>query len=222
MDYATLQSTVLDRLSMSTDDPAASSVGGIVNEALHELETAGGPSGWSWSRLMFQADQPISALDSNGSFLMDDFIGTSALDVLKILSIEVLYQSNYFQPLQFIGHGEAANSYPTTITGIPQAWYAEGDRVYIYPTPDTTYTYRIRVVTMEPDLVNTTDTPGVPAVFHSAIVEHALMIYYELLQDTAHMQATQQRVDRWIKRMESYGPQTATSPRVMVREPLVG
>ena len=138
----------------------------------------------------------------------------SVVEVVKILEIESFYQGSYFYPMQYISPGQAHQNYPSSMTGIPDAWYAEGGQVFVFPTPDTTTTFRTRYVFREPDLTSDSDVPQLPSVFHSAIVESALCLYYELLQDTAKLQATQSRVDRWVKKMETYGPQTGTSPRV--------
>ncbi len=208
MDFGTLKATVLDRISMASDDPAAASVGGLVNEALHELEAIPA-SGWPWMR-----SRQSPTLAPLSAYSLMDIANESVVEVVKILSIEVFYQGSYFMPMQFVSAGEAAQDWPSNLTGIPEAWYAEGDMVYVFPTPDTATSFRTRYVFREPDLTLDADVPQLPTVFHSAIVESALALYYELLQDTAKLQATQARVDRWIKKMETYGPQTATSPRV--------
>ncbi len=204
MDFGTLKATVLDRISMASDDPAAASVGGLINEALHELEAVPA-AGWQWMRA--QDSYSTAAV----AFSFTDI--PSAASIVKILEIEVLYQNDYV-PMEFVSAGEAHRDYPTSQTGIPEAWYAEGTTIYVFPLPSGVQMYRFRYVFAEPDLTLDVDEPTLPAVFHSAVVESALGLYYELLQDTAKLQATQSRVDRWIKRMETYGPQTGRSPRV--------
>lgn len=216
MDFAALQAAVLGRLSMGSDDPDAAKVPGYINEALHELETAGGPSGWPWLR-----EQTTVTVAAAATYAFSTLV-TDGDTTLKILDMQVLYQTSYYQPMTFMSPVEAENYYRYVTTATPEAWYAEGGLVFVFPTPAGDTTFKLRTLKMEPDLSEGTDTPVMPSVFHSAIVEAALALHYEALQDTAKMQATQARVDRWIKRMEVYGPQTATSPRVAVRDPLLG
>lgn len=215
MDFTTLKSRVLTRLSMSSTDPAASDAGSLVNEALHELETAVG-NGWPWMRRRYETTLSTSA----DAYTFADLTGEATLSISKILDISTLYQSNYWQKLDFISPTEAEQQYPTEVTGPSEAWYGEGGQVWLYPQPVAGSTFRVRALTVEPDLTADSDEPILPSWFHGAVIEAAAAIYYETLQDTAKLQATQSRVDRWVDRMKRYGPQTATSPRVAVREPL--
>lgn len=214
MDYSTLKSTVLDRLSMSTDDPAAAAVGGYVNEALHEIETSTS-DGWSWMRQT--VDLTTTAGTGSYTFATIGALTTGALTVSKILDVKVYRSSGYYSPMDLIAPNEAELLYPSTTSAIPESWFTEASTLYIYPAPDAAYQLRIRVVTVEPDLTGSGSTPILPTVFHSAVVESACAIYYESLQDTAKMQATQQRVDRWVDRMKRYGPEYQRAPRVTTR-----
>lgn len=211
MDYAALQSAVLGRLSMGSDDPDATKVAGYVNEALHEIESAGGPTGWSWLR-----EQTTVTVSAAATYAFSTLV-TDGDTTLKILDMQVLYQTSYYQPMTFMSPVEAENYYRYVDTATPEAWYAEGGLVYVFPTPPGDTTFKLRTLKMEPDLVLPTDTPIMPSVFHSAIVEAALALHYESLQDTAKMQATQQRVDRWVDRMKRYGPEYQRAPRVTTR-----
>ncbi len=215
MNYTQLQSRLLTRLSMDSTDPAAADAGALINEGLHELETAVG-NGWPWMRVRYETVLSTSA----DAYTFEDLTGNPSIDISKILDISVLYQSSYWQKLDFVSPTEAEQQYPLDFTGPPEAWYGEGSQVWMYPQPTAGSTVRVRALTVEPDLSATTDTPVMPTWYHGAIVEAACAIFYETLQDTAKLQATQARVDRWVDRMKRYGPQTQTAPRVAVREPL--
>ncbi len=215
MDFAALKARVLTRLSMDSTDAAAADAGNLVNEGLHELETAVGP-GWPWMRAKYEVTLSTSA----DSYTFADLTGETTLSISKILDITTLYQTTYWQKLDFVSPTEAEQQYPVEFTGPPESWYGEGGQVWLYPQPTAGTTVRTRALTVEPDLSGSSDTPIMPSWYPGAIVEAALCLYYETLQDTAKLQATQARVDRWVDRMKRYGPQTATAPRVAVREPL--
>lgn len=212
MDYSTLQARVLNRLgNMSSGDPVASLTDEYVNEALHLIETAV-PNGWPWMRTYVNFTTTVNTASYAFSAI------SSTVSVSKILDVKFIAQSGYYQPLQLIGAEEADQNYPSSISGLPESFYAEGQTLYIYPTPDSAYSVRARVTYTEPDLSFSTATPVLPTVFHSAIVEGALSLMYETLQDTNRLAASQARFDQWIDRMRKYGPEYEGAPRVRVRE----
>lgn len=211
MNYAALQTRVLRRLNMSTTDPAADLVGDYINEALHNIETYA-PNGWPWMRTI----SSITTVAGTNNYAFTT-IGTTAY---KVLDAKVLLQTNYFQPLTLIGPEEADQNYPATQTSVPEAYYAEASRLYIYPTPDAAYTIKVRAVIAETDLATPTDEPVLPSLFHAAIVEGALMLMYETLQDSTRLAIAQARLQDWIERMKRYGQQYQGVPRIRVREEL--
>lgn len=216
MDFSTLQSRVLTRLNMDTTDPAAPAVGDLVNEAIHDIETATS-DGWPWMRQTVD----LTLTSGTGSYT---FAAIAALTVNpvasvgKVLSAKVLRQSSYYDPLKLLSVEESAYNYPTTNSGIPESFWVEGQKLYIYPTPDGAYSVRLRVVCYEPDLTSSTSSPVMPSVYHSAIVDTTVALYYMTLQDVAKMQAAQQRADRWIDRLKRNSPEYKSAPRVAVRD----
>lgn len=214
MDLTALTAAVLARLSMMSDDPEAANATGYINAGLHEIEMSVS-DGWSWMR------QTVDLTTTNGtasySFATLSALTSGALTVSKILDVKALLQQGYYTPMDLIAPGEAELLYPSVVGSIPEAWFCEGSTLYVYPTPDAAYTLRVRLVTVEPDLVDGTDTPVMPTIYHSAVVDAACALHYEGLQDTAKMQATQARVDRIIDRMKRYAPEYKAAPRVTTR-----
>ncbi len=199
---------------MSTGDPAAGLVDEYVNEALHYLETAA-PDGWPWMRQSIT----LSTTASTDSYTFATIGAVPATDVTvsKILSGKIL-RSTVYVDLTMMSPAEAVEVYPSTTAGVPEAFFVEGSTLYLYPTPDAVYSIVLRVVTTEPDISVSTVSPILPAVFHSAVVDTACLIYYEQLQDSPKMAMLEQKVDRHIKRMREYGRQYPAAPKIKVRD----
>lgn len=211
MDYSTVQTRVLNRLNMSSDDPSASFVDEYTNEALHMLEIAH-PTGWPWMRRVYT----FTTTPGTASY---DFTVISSAPVLStILSVKLLGASSGYAPLTLISPGEAEQIYPATTSRIPESYYAEGRTLYLYPTPDSAYTVSVRAVITETDLGGATSTPVLPVVYHSAWVEQTLLLMYETLQDDAKVEMTQKRLNRWVSDMQKHGREYAGAPGVRVRE----
>lgn len=209
MNFQTLQSTLLARMSMGTDDPAAVAAGDLVNEAIALVETAH-PNGWPWLR--HTATFTTSTNVATYAFSRVDPTYT----VMKVLDAKVAYQTTY-QPLELMSPEEASRTYiGTTSTDVPRYYSAEAHALTLYPTPNTTYTTVVRTVISEPQLAGS-QSPLMPVAFHGSIISAGLVLYYETLQDTARLQAAGQRFDSWIKRMEVYARETRGTPRVRYR-----
>jgi len=209
VDYSTLQSRTLARLNMSTNDPAAANVDEYVNEALHYLETAS-PDGWPWMRTT------INTTISAASYTFTQL--SASQTVAKVLSVKVLANNTYY-PLGLRSQDELDQLYPIpSSTGTPESFNVEGQSLYVYPTPETSYTARLRVIVTEPDLGGNTSTPVIPVVFHSAVVEAALLLMYETLQDETRRATQEKKVGMWVDRMRRYGMPYESSPKIRVRE----
>ena len=124
-----------------------------------------------------------------------------------------------WRPLEFRTQDELDQLYSSnTNTGIPESFNVEGLGLTVHPTPDTSYRTKIRVITAEPDLGGSGSTPVMPTVFHSAIVEAALLLMYETLQDGNRVGQQEQKVKMWVDRMKGYGVPYESSPRIRVRD----
>lgn len=211
MNYAAVQTRVRSRLNTDTDDPLSSSLGGLVNEALHYLDSAS-PTGWPWTRTI----GTFSTVNGTSAYAFTTIDATHTL--AKVLGLKVLVQTNYYEPLNLLGPDEAWQIYPSTLTRRPESYFVEGETVYLAATPDEVYTIGYRGVVSEPDLATDADEPILPVTFHGALVEATLLLAYQTLQDTPKMQATEQRVNSWLTRMRTYGVERPANLGVRVRD----
>lgn len=216
MDYATLQSRVLGRLNTDSADPVAANVGYWVNDALHYLESTSA-EGYPWMRQTITLT--TTANDRDYTFTQLGALTSNGATINKILDASILSQSVYL-PLDLINDETSTLYYGGTTAGTPEAWFAEGQMFYLYPTPASADTVRLRVTAIEPDLGGSTSTPVIPTVFHGAIIDAALVEAYQTLQDQARLQQQEKKVDEWIIRMRKYGAEYASAPKITVRDPL--
>lgn len=215
MNFGELKTRVLARLATDSNDPVSGNADEYVNEGIHYLETMA-PDGWPWMRQEVTMTTSVAAY----TFPQLGTLTTSTLAVAKILSVKVL-NGSYWQPLDFCTIDEADQMYPNTSrTGPPESYTVDGNTVTLYPTPDTSYTTKIRVVTVEPDMTGSSSTPVLPTHFHGAIIDAACVVAYGELQDDKRMELYEGKVSRWIDRFRRYGNQAEASPRIKVREHL--
>lgn len=215
VNFSELQSRVLARLSTDTSDPVADLADSYVNEGIHYLETMA-PDGWPWMRQQVTMTTTVAAY----TFTQLATLTTDSVAVSKILSVKVL-NGSYWQPLEYRTIDEADQLYPIADqAGPPEAYTVDANTVTLYPTPDTSYTTQMRVVTVEPELSAGSSTPILPTVFHGAIVDAAALVAYGELQDDKRMELYEGKVARWVDRFRRYGNQAEASPKIRVREHL--
>ena len=217
MDQSTFISRVAGRLNMDSSDPAYSSITGYVDEGLHWLETAA-PEGWPWMRRTLTLTTTASTGEYSFSTL--GALVTPSVGVSRILDCKILYETTIYKPMDLISPETADVFFGSTTTDFPEAWYAEGQTLYLYPTPDAAYTVKVRVVYTETDLGGGSSTPVLPVVFHGAVIDAALMTAYQRLQDTARVEEQRRLLQDWIERMRRYGSEYAAAPKITVRDPL--
>ena len=213
MDQSTLVSRVATRLNIDSNDPLYSSLTGFVDEAIHYLET-GSPDGWPWMRTR------ITTTVTTGVYTFTQLDATQTIS--KVLSVKVGSSTSGYNPLELRSADEIDQLYPdTTQTGLPESYLVEGSTLRIYPTPDSTYTAEVRVVVTEADLGGSSSTPSLPVVFHTAIIDAALLFAYQALNDDRKTATQESRVAQHVQRMRTYGQEYESSPRIRVREWLV-
>lgn len=217
MDQSTFVTRLAGRLNITSSDPLYASLDEYVNEAFHYLEGTA-DEGYPWYR------QRLSLTTTSGtqtySFDTIGALATPDVTVSKILDCSVMPTSTVIQPMDLINWETADIRYGTTNTGTPDAWLAEGRTLYLFPTPDAAYTVKVRVVHAENDLGGSGSTPVLPTFFHSAVIDAALLIAYQQLQDVNRMETQQRRVDEWVQRMKRYGAEYIAAPKVTVRDPI--
>ena len=215
MDFTALQTRVRNRLNMSTDDPVEDLVDEYVNEGLHVVDMAN-PTGWPW----LYATANFTTTTNQESYGFSAIVNSSSITVWKLADVRVR-SGDVFDPLTLVSAEEGNYLWPTVAQGFPQAYFVEGETLYIRPIPNGAYGTRVRYVKAEQDMVAGTDGPLMPARYHGAIVTAALVIFYETLQDTQRLAMEQTRLDSWVQRMWRSSDETVEIPRVRVRDSMV-
>lgn len=209
MDQSTLIARVASRLNIDSNDPLYDDLDDLVNEAIHHLETSS-PDGYQWMRAT------VNTTVSAASYTFTQISGSQT--IARIMSLRVLDNATW-RPLDFRGPDEIQQLYPSSSdTGIPESYYVEGSTVYVYPTPDASYTAQYRVLVTEADLGGGGSTPSIPTVFHTAIVDCALLFAYQALADDRRVALQESRVAQHVQRMRTFGQQYDPVPRIRVRE----
>lgn len=209
MNKSELVTRVANRLNITSDDPLYDQIPDIINEAIHYLDTAS-PDGWPWMRTTLNTTITI------GSYTFSQLSGTTST-IAKVLSAKVK-DGDTWQILRFRNQDEIDQLYPTDDTGLPESYTVDGGKIGVYPPPDGSYSLQARVIFSENDLSGNTDSPTLPASFHTGIVDAALLIAYQALADDRRVALQEQRVIATIQRMRTYGIQYDPSPTIRVRE----
>ena len=97
-------------------------------------------------------------------------------------SISSVYEPNQQFVLSILPHELALRRYGST-TGTPWAVSVERDTLFLWPTPETTYSYVVRGYRAPVPAVDDTDTVDLPSEFHSLVCEWTLTRAYEQLDD---------------------------------------
>lgn len=214
MDQSTFVTRLSKRLNITSSDPLYAQLDEYVNEALHFLETSSA-EGYPWYRNRFALT--TTAGDNDYPFTT---ISTT-YTITKILDCDVLVQDSVYEPMDLVNAETSTQWYGSVVNrSKPEAWFAEGQTLYIYPIPDAAYTVRVRATVMEPDLGGSSSTPILPVVFHQAVIDAALLVAYQELQDVNRMDVQNRKVEQWVTRMKQYGAEYASAPRILVRDPL--
>lgn len=209
MNRSTLVDRVAARLNITSDDPLYASLDELVNEAIRYLDTSS-PDGWPWMRAT------INTTITTGTYTFSQLSGTTTT-IAKVLSAKVK-DGDTWQILRFRNQDEIDQLYPTDDPGLPETYGIDGSSIGIYPPPDGTYNLRVRVVFSENELTGDFATPQLPEVFHTGIIDAALLFAYQQLADTQRTALQEQRVVAMLQRMRTYGIQYDPSPTIRVRE----
>jgi hypothetical protein len=110
------------------------------------------------------------------------------------------------------------DAWPSTdSTGRPCEYAIDGSALVLRPVPDSVLTIAHRYVRIEPELVQDSDTPTMPAAFHSTIVEHAAAIVLRRARETARAEECMAAARMWERRMVDDVRRYAGPAKVRVR-----
>lgn len=173
---------VANRCGLATTDPRYASIDDRANEALHGIELYAGGE-WDW----LKAEGTVSTV-ANQDYLAFSTIATalSATGGIRRLDYVECAEGSGYRPAtryskqQLRAEFEGSSAQPLVV-----AWAAEGQRLWLFPTPSAAVTLRVQAVKGEPDLT-TGQSPLLPAIYHriwiaatAALVLRSLQRYEE-------------------------------------------
>jgi len=180
MDFSELKVAVANRCGIASTDSYYAKIGDRINEALHSIETyAGGV--WDW----LLAEGTVSTV-ANQDYLAFSTIA-SALSatggIRQIRSVEMQNGSGFYDQMDRRSKRQMRDTFQgVAATSVVVGWAAEGQRLWLFPTPSTVLTLRVNVLKMEPDLSADADEPLLPAIYHRVLVSAAAGLVLRSLQ----------------------------------------
>lgn len=192
MDLSALRTAVRTRLGVPAGDPLVTDTNltDLVNSALHYLETE---HDWPW----LEATEDLATGIGTPSVTP----GATWLRTIDLrVANGVVLSRRPIEELDFLASAG---------TGEPRLWCVTGATIALFPTPSAVVTLKHRFVRTEPDLVSGTDTPLVPASFHSAIVEYAAHLAYRRTRQADHAKVALDAYADWLAQMKRRGTRYA-------------
>lgn len=185
MTFAQLRAAVRTRLGVPETDPqyTDAAVGDLVNSANHYLETE---HDWPW--LETSEDLPTAV---GTPTVTPGATWVRSIDLR--ISADVLLSRRPIEELDFLAG---------TGAGEPRLWCVIGGQIALYPTPSAVITLKHRFVRSEPDLAANGDTPLVPSIWHSAIVEYSAFLSYRRGRDEDRAKAALAAYETWLAQMK--------------------
>lgn len=195
-----LRDAVRIRLGVPAADAFYSdpTVDNLINEALNAVATE---VDWPW----LEATETISTVAGTAAYTpAANWTRTKALTINQ-------YDSLLLRSLQEI------REIDSTVQGLPLYYCVAAEQIILRPVPDAVYAIIHDYYKIEPALVTNTDTPLMPAPYHSAIVEYAVYLAALRSGEQARMQAAQQGYANWLRRILDNRRRSRSTMRVRVR-----
>lgn len=202
MNLSALRDAVRDRGGFRSTDAWAtdSRVTAAINTALHKLETEN-PKGWDWLRY----DGYFTTVAGTDKYPFAAITYGSTVTIMKIIELRVdTAPGQYVDSLPRVSKAALLGTYGSYASGVPESYAVDGQAVYFRPVPQNAFTIHYTAIIAEPDLVDPTDTPIMPVMFHDAIVEGATHMLFRSTQNTAGASMCQAAVTDWVRRMREY------------------
>jgi hypothetical protein len=100
--------------------------------------------------------------------------------------------------MSYMEYEDFDEQYPNTsvfANGIPNKWYTFAGVINIFPTADTTYTFKLKYIKKPTELVNDGDVPEIPEEFSEVLVLAAYKRALEHDDNFDQAQVIQQQID---------------------------
>lgn len=104
----------------------------------------------------------------------------SATLPVNVFQVTAVYdQTNGFPMVPMEGRAQVFNEYPQqTETGQAMHYRIFGNTLQVYPLPQTNTTYVVEYLVQPAELVNDTDLPAFPEIWHDILVSGAVALAY--------------------------------------------
>lgn len=202
MDRAGLRQAVYDRVGVDTTDQlvTANVVNRFVNAALHLISAE---HDWPW----LKATDTVTTVDGTGEYDMP-------ADFLRGRQVRIDGED----PMGRYDKSDLDQRWPSSESrGKPYDWTIEGQLI-LRPIPDNVYTVVVDYIREEPELLNDSDEPLMPATFHDAIVERATVLTFRRTGNLERAQAALLEYAEWKKVMVTGDTRRFTGPgRIRIR-----
>lgn len=175
-----------------------------LNAAMHMIEAA---HDWPW---LWRRDTITTVA---GATIDTHDLYSPAADWIRTKQLRI----SPYQPMVRMEVHELEDQWPDTTQGLPSSWAVDADHIRIRPFPDAEYTIRHLYVRIEPDLSADTQSPLMPAKFHSAIVEGATWLALRSDREDVRGAAAKAEYDRWLTVMRDDDRRSSSPGRVRVR-----
>lgn len=170
----------------------------LINEALQTISAEGD---WAW----LQTTETIPTVAGTRFYTPN-----ANWEKTKALSIEG------FDAMAYLDLQEIRN-WPDEVSDVPMFYTVYQEQLYLAPTPSAVYNMRHDYLRSEPRLVDNSDAPIMPTLYHYSILAMAVHLAHLRAGDLPRAQAARQEYEAWLKRMEGQKMRTASTVKVRVR-----
>lgn len=170
----------------------------LLNEALQTISAEGD---WSW----LQASETIPTV--TGTRFYTPNVNWSQTKALSIQG---------FDAMTYLDLQEVRN-WPDDVFDVPMFYTVYLEQLYLAPTPSAVYQLRHDYLRSEPRLIDNTDVPLMPSLYHYSILAMAVHLAHLRAGDLPRAAAAKQEYDAWLKRMEGQKMRTTSTVKVRVR-----
>lgn len=184
MNLTALRTAVRTRLGVPTNDALFTDtvVTSLINAALHAIETK---HDWEW----LEADETLATVASQ------TYVAPTDTDWLRTISCTIsgrvpLERRTITELDLMLGD-----------SGTPRYWGVFNRKIELRPVPSAILSIKHRFVQAEPDLVSDSDTPLMPASFHTSIVELAAHYGFRRSKNLPAAGAALSDYQAWEERM---------------------
>lgn len=176
----------VDRRTGIAIDPAGAA--DFVNEA---NRTIAADHDWPW----LATSKSFSTIAGTGSYSGTDAIPA---DWLRTISLRVADEV----PMGHLSVNALDDAWPSAdSTGTPYQYSVHAGALLLRPIPDSVLTVTHRYFRAEPELVQDSDVPLMPALFHTAIAELAAAIVLRRARESVRAAECTAAYERWARRM---------------------